>query len=117
MTAFGLSGVTIAWIVLLVAGLFEIGWPVGLKLSQNPGQLVIGVSIAVVCIFISGFLLWYSQKTISIGTAYAVWTGIGAAGTFVVGLVYFGDAVSLFRILGVVLIVAGVISLKLGSVN
>lgn len=117
MTAFGLSGVTIAWITLLVAGLFEIGWPVGLKLSQNPGQLVIGVSIAVVCIFISGFLLWYSQKTISIGTAYAVWTGIGAAGTFVVGLVYFGDAVSLFRILGVVLIVAGVISLKLGSVN
>ncbi|MEJ6394418.1 multidrug efflux SMR transporter [Gymnodinialimonas sp. 2305UL16-5] len=117
MTALGLSSVTIAWIALLTAGLFEIGWPVGLKLSQNPGQLASGIALAVVCIFISGFLLWYSQQTISIGTAYAVWGGIGAAGTFIVGVMFFGDAVTLFRVLGVTLIIGGVISLKLGSVS
>ena len=117
MTALGLSTLTVAWIALLTAGLFEIGWPVGLKISQQPGRLALGIAVAVACILVSGFLLWYSQRTISIGTAYAVWGGIGAAGTFVVGVAFFGDAVTLFRVLGVVLIIGGVISLKLGSVS
>ena len=117
MTALGLSGVTVAWIALLTAGLFEIGWPVGLKISQQPGRLALGIVLAAVCIFISGALLWYAQKTISIGTAYAVWVGIGAAGTFLVGVAFFGDTATLVRVLGIVLIVGGVITLKLGSAS
>lgn len=63
---------------------------------------------------ISGTLLWLAQRAIPIGTAYAVWTGIGAAGTFLVGVFVFGDAASLLRYLGIVLIIAGVAALKLG---
>ena len=79
-----------AWIYLIIAGLFEIGWPVGLKLSQTPGRLVVGVVIAIACMTASGALLWLAQRTIPIGTAYAVWTGIGAAGTFIVGILFYG---------------------------
>lgn len=117
MMALGLSSVTVAWVALLAAGLFEIGWPVGLKISQQPGRLALGIALAAVCIFISGALLWYSQKTISIGTAYAVWVGIGAAGTFLVGVAFFGDTTTLLRVLGIMLIVGGVITLKLGSAS
>jgi quaternary ammonium compound-resistance protein SugE len=63
---------------------------------------------------ISGTMLWFAQRTIPIGTAYAAWTGIGAAGTFLVGVFVFGDATSLVRYLGIVLIIAGVAALKLG---
>ena len=77
-----------AWLYLIVAGLFEMGWPVGLKLSQTPGGRVLGVFIAVACMTASGILLWLAQRTIPIGTAYAVWTGIGAAGTFMVGIAF-----------------------------
>jgi len=61
----------------------------------------------------SGFLLWLAQRQIPIGTAYAVWTGIGAAGTFLVGVLYYGDPTSIMRYVGVALIVAGVATLKL----
>jgi quaternary ammonium compound-resistance protein SugE len=76
---------TLAWAYLIAAGLFEIGWPIGLKWAQEPGRIVIGVAVAVVSMTISGALLYLAQKDISLGTSYAVWTGIGAAGTFVVG--------------------------------
>jgi quaternary ammonium compound-resistance protein SugE len=102
-----------AWVYLIGAGLFEIGWPVGLKLSQTPGRLIVGVVIAVVCMAASGALLWLAQKTIPIGTAYAVWTGIGAAGTFIVGILFYGDSASAWRLVSVGLIVAGIIGLKL----
>ncbi|MCU0809275.1 MAG: multidrug efflux SMR transporter [Candidatus Contendobacter sp.] len=102
-----------AWIYLIAAGLFEIGWPVGLKLSQTPGRLGLGLVIAVVCMGASGGLLWLAQKTIPIGTAYAVWTGIGAAGTFAVGILFYGDSASTLRLLSAALIVAGIIGLKL----
>lgn len=69
--------------------------------------------MAVFFIGASGFFLWLAQREIPIGTAYAVWTGIGASGTFVVGVWLYGDPASLMRILGVLLIVAGVITLKL----
>jgi quaternary ammonium compound-resistance protein SugE len=104
-----------AWVYLIVAGLCEIGWPVGLKLSQTPGRLVLGVVIAVVCMAASGAFLWLAQKTIPIGTAYAVWTGIGAAGTFVVGILFYGDSASALRLVSVGLIVAGIIGLKLAQ--
>jgi quaternary ammonium compound-resistance protein SugE len=102
-----------AWLYLIVAGLFEIGWPVGLKLSQTPGRLVLGVTIAIVCMAASGAFLWLAQKTIPIGTAYAVWTGIGAVGTFGVGVLFYGDSASALRLVSVGLIIAGIVGLKL----
>lgn len=101
------------WWYLILAGLFEIGWPVGLKMAQAPGRTAIGVVTAVVCMALSGVLLWLAQKQIPLGTAYAVWTGIGAAGTFLVGILVYGDPASLGRFAGVLLIVGGVITLKL----
>jgi quaternary ammonium compound-resistance protein SugE len=102
-----------SWVYLIVAGVFEIGWPLGLKISQSPENRVAGLLIAVVTMTLSGLFLWLAQREISIGTAYAVWTGIGAAGTFMVGIWFFGDAASLMRYLGVLLIIGGVILLKL----
>lgn len=101
-----------AWIDLIVAGLFEIGWPVGLKLSQTPGRLRVGVVIAIACMAASGGFLWRAQRQIPIGTAYAVWTGMGAAGTFVVGIAFYGDAASAGRLVSVGLIIAGIVGLK-----
>ncbi len=104
-----------AWLYLICAGLFEIGWPVGLKLAQEPQTRWLGIAMAIVFMGISGFLLWLAQKTIPIGTAYAVWTGIGAAGTFLVGVFFYGDSSSLMRYFGVLLIIAGVITLKVAN--
>jgi quaternary ammonium compound-resistance protein SugE len=101
------------WIYLVLAGLFEIGWPVGLKMAQTPSMRTTGLLIAVVFMGISGFLLWLAQRTIPIGTAYAIWTGIGAAGTFLVGVMIYNDPASVARFAGVALIIAGVVTLKL----
>lgn len=103
------------WICLLLAGLFEIGWPIGLKISQTTPRVALGIALAVVSMAISGYLLWVAQKQIPIGTAYAVWTGIGAAGTFIVGVMVFGDTSSMMRWFGVALIIGGVVTLKLAS--
>jgi quaternary ammonium compound-resistance protein SugE len=105
--------VAIAWAYLIAAGLCEIGWPIGLKWTQEPGWTVLGTAMAVVSLAISGGLLFLAQRDISLGTSYAVWTGIGAAGTFLVGVWFFGDPSSLGRWLGASLIIAGVIMLKL----
>ncbi len=104
-----------AWIYLVFAGLFEIGWPVGLKMAQQEDTRASGILIAIVFMAVSGFLLWLAQKQIPMGTSYAIWTGIGAAGTFLVGILYYGDPASLGRYLGVALIVAGVAVLKLAN--
>lgn len=102
-----------AWLYLILAGLLEIGWPVGLKVAQAPGTRWTGVAVAVAFMAGSGFLLWLAQRQIPIGTAYAIWTGIGAAGTFLVGVMVYGDPSSVMRYAGVALIVAGVVTLKL----
>jgi len=102
-----------SWVFLVFAGLLEIGWPVGLKLAQEPATRVVGVASSIAFMAASGALLWLAQREIPIGTAYAVWTGIGAAGTFLVGVMYYGDPASALRVAGVLLIVAGVITLKL----
>ncbi|HCR12566.1 DMT family transporter [Solidesulfovibrio sp.] len=104
-----------AWISLFFAGLCEIGWPVGLKLAQTPGRLLLGIVIAVVCMAASGVFLFLAQRVIPMGTAYAVWTGIGAAGAFAVGALAYGDPVNLARLAGAGLIIAGVAVLKLAS--
>lgn len=103
----------VAWGILIVAGLLEIGWSLGFKLSQAADRRVAGLAVAAVCMFASGVLLWMAQRDIPIGTAYAVWTGIGAAGTFLIGIAFFGDAVTPMRIASACLIIAGVIGLKI----
>ncbi|HDY92864.1 multidrug efflux SMR transporter [Pseudoalteromonas sp. AS84] len=104
-----------AWIYLVIAGLLEIGWPIGLKVSQNPDTRWQGIAIAVAFLVASGFMLWLAQKQISMGTSYAVWTGIGAAGTFLVGILFYNDAATFGRIAGVLMIISGVITLKISS--
>jgi quaternary ammonium compound-resistance protein SugE len=104
---------SLAWTYLITAGVFEIGWPVGLKMAQTPGKSITGVILAGTCMAISGYLLYLAQRHIPMGTAYAVWTGIGAAGTFVIGIYLYGDPVGMMRILAVLLIISGVVLLKL----
>jgi quaternary ammonium compound-resistance protein SugE len=103
-----------SWVYLVAAGICEIGWPIGLKLAQGTDRRGFGISLAIVSMVISGGLLWLAQKEIALGTSYAVWTGIGAAGTFLVGIWFFNDASSLGRYLGILLIVGGVATRKLG---
>ena len=103
-----------AWIYLVIAGLFEIGWPLGLKIAQTmEGKQFTGIAIAVIAMGLSGFFLFSAQKDIPMGTAYAVWTGIGAAGTFILGIILYNDPIGILRIASVLLIIAGVIGLKL----
>ncbi len=105
--------IKMAWTYLIAAGLFEIGWPVGLKMAQTPGRSFVGIILAGVCMIISGYLLFLAQRHIPMGTAYAVWTGIGAAGTFMLGIFLYGDPVGAMRIFSVLLIISGVVLLKL----
>jgi len=103
---------------LVVAGLFEWGWPVGLKLGwTDKGAHGGWIAFAIVCIAASGALLLYAQRTIPMGTAYAVWTGIGAVGTFVLGVLLFAEPASFARWFFVALIVTGIIGLKLSPVS
>jgi quaternary ammonium compound-resistance protein SugE len=114
--AIGSGLVTSAWTYLIFAGLFEIGWPIGLKWAQEAQELrgtIVGIVVAVVSMAISGALLYMAQREIALGTSYAVWTGIGAAGTFLIGVWFFGDPNGLGRWFGAALIVAGVATLKL----
>ena len=101
-----------AWLYLILAALFEISWPVCLKLAQSETHRLGGIALALAGMTLSGLLLYLAQREIPIGTAYAIWTGIGAAGTFMVGIWYFGDAASLARYFGVLLIIGGVVVLK-----
>ena len=100
------------WLVLIAAGLLEVGWPIGLKMSQSPDRRISGIIFAAICMTASGALLWVAQRSIPIGTAYAVWTGIGATGTFLVGVLVYNDPATLLRMLSVLLIVCGIIGLK-----
>lgn len=102
-----------AWLYLLLAGICEIGWPVGLKLGGTDSVTrLLWIGFAILCMAVSGAMLLLAQREIPIGTAYAVWTGIGAVGTFAVGIALFGDAATAFRIGSVLLIVIGMIGLK-----
>jgi len=107
-----------AWIYLVIAGIFEWGWPVGLKLGLAETGMRWGwIAFAGVCMAASGALLLIAQKTIPMGTAYAVWTGIGAVGTFLIGIFLFSEPANLARFLFVGLIVFGIIGLKLASAH
>lgn len=103
-----------SWILLFVAGLLEVAWAAGLKSSEGFTRL--GPAVFTVITALGSFvLLAMAMKQLPLGTAYAVWTGIGAVGAFVFGIVFMGEALSAARILSAVLIVAGLIGLKLSS--
>ena len=104
-----------SWFYLVIAGAFEIGWPLGFKLSQTTPHKFAWIFFSVVTMALSGLFLWLAQKTIPMGTAYAVWTGIGAVGAFVTGVILFKDPATVMRIISVVLIVAGIVGLKVAS--
>lgn len=103
-----------AWLLLVLAGLLEIGWAIGLKYTDGftktvPTALTVGAMIA------SMYMLALATKTLPIGTAYAVWTGIGAAGAAILGVVLFSEPANFPRIACVALIIAGVIGLKFAT--
>ncbi len=103
-----------SWIVLIAAGLLEIGWAVGLKYSDGFRALwpTLGTAGAMV---LSVLLLGIALQTLPLGTAYAIWTGIGIIGTVILGIVLFGDPVSAVRLLFIAMIVAGIFGLKLST--
>ncbi|AIR89851.1 quaternary ammonium compound efflux SMR transporter SugE [Pseudomonas cremoricolorata] len=103
-----------SWFILFCAGLFEIGWAVGLKYTDGftrplPTALTIGAMV------ISIGLLGMAVKELPLGTAYAVWTGVGAVGTVIAGIILFGESMAVIRLVSVALIVAGLIGLKVSA--
>ncbi|OUL33451.1 QacE family quaternary ammonium compound efflux SMR transporter [Nostoc sp. T09] len=103
-----------AWIYLLIAGVLEMGWAIGLKYTQ--GFTKLGPSIATVaCMVLSFAFLSKALRTLPVGTAYATWTGIGAAGTAVLGVILFGEPAEIRRFFCIGLIMAGVLGIRLVS--
>lgn len=105
-------GPSLAWTVLLVAGLCEVGWAVGLKYTEGFSRLWPSLW-TLVAMALSVILLAWSLKTLPVGTAYAVWTGIGAVGTALLGMLLFGEPRETARLVCIGLIVAGILGLKL----
>ncbi len=103
-----------AWLILLIAGLCEIGWAIGLKYTEGFTRLTPSILTGGAMI-VSIVLLGIALKTLPVGTGYAVWTGIGAVGTAILGIFLFGEATDLPRLASIGLIVAGIIGLKLTS--
>ena len=101
-----------AWILLIIAGLFEVGWAIGLKYSEGLTRLWPSVW-TVAAMVISVYLLAVAVRTLPIGTGYAVWTGIGAAGTALLGMLLLNESASAMRIASIGLIVAGIVGLKI----
>lgn len=101
-----------SWLILLFAGLFEIVWAIGFRLVDGFGRPWLYLPITVSIVLSMGLLAW-SIKEIPLGTAYAVWTGIGVIGTFIAGIVFFSEPVTVLRIVGVVLVLTGLTMLKI----
>jgi quaternary ammonium compound-resistance protein SugE len=103
-----------AWAILVVAGLFEVGWAIGLKYTQGFTRLWPTVG-TVGAMIISLWLLGIAMKTLPVGTAYGIWVGVGAVGTVILGILLFGESASVGRIVSIVLIIAGIVGLKLST--
>lgn len=103
-----------SWIYLFIAGLFEIGWAVGLKYTEGFTKLWPSV-ITIIGMILSFYFLSTAVKTIPIGTAYAIWTGIGAVGTAILGIFLFNESKEIIRIFLIFLIVIGIVGLKIFS--
>jgi quaternary ammonium compound-resistance protein SugE len=102
------------WVILIIAGLFEVGWAIGLKYTQGFTRLwpTVGTVLSMV---VSLWLLGIAMKTLPIGTAYGVWVGIGAVGTVILGIVLLKEPASISRLVSVALIIAGIVGLKLST--
>nr|WP_238401649.1 quaternary ammonium compound efflux SMR transporter SugE [Altererythrobacter sp. C41] len=104
----------VAWLVLIVAGLLEVVWAFSMKLSEGFSRL--GPSLVTLVAMAASFaLLAWSMRSLPLGTAYTVWTGIGALGAFVVGIVFLGESVTALRLLAAALILSGLVLMKLSS--
>ncbi len=103
-----------AWIILVIAGLFEVGWAIGLKYTEGFTRFwpIVGT---VVSMAISVGLLGIAMKDLPVGTAYSIWVGVGAVGTVILGIVLFDEPVSVARTLSILLIIAGIVGLRLSS--
>ena len=109
-----MSEITKAWIILFIAGIFEMMWTVGLKYSEGFTRLYPSL-FTVATLIVSMVLLGISVKTLPLGTAYAVWTGIGAVGTVIFGMILFNESRELIRIFFIFLIIIGIAGLKFVS--
>ena len=103
------------WFVLILAGLFEIGWAIGLKYTEGFTRLWPSVATGLSMIVSVG-LLGLAMKSLPMGTAYAIWVGIGAVGTVLLGIILFDEPANTLRMVSLALIVAGIVGLKLGTV-
>lgn len=103
-----------SWIILIVAGLFEVGWAIGLKYTDGFTRLWPSVWTAL-AMLLSLWLLAIAMKSLPVGTAYSVWVGVGAVGTVVFGVVLLGEPMSVARAISVGLVIAGIVGLKLTS--
>ena len=103
-----------AWIILVLAGLFEVGWAIGLKYTEGFSKPLPTVA-TIAAMAISLGLLGIAMKSLPVGTAYAIWVGVGAVGTVILGIVLFNEPVNALRMISVGLIVAGLVGLKLAS--
>lgn len=103
-----------SWIILFFAGLFEVGWAVGLKYTDGFSKPLPTV-LTIAAMAISLGLLGLAMKELPLGTAYAIWTGVGAMGTVIAGIILFGESMALFRLASVALIICGLIGLKISS--
>jgi quaternary ammonium compound-resistance protein SugE len=103
-----------AWVILFVAGLFEVGWAIGLKYTEGFSRLWPTIWTAVAMIT-SLWLLGIAMKSLPVGTAYSVWVGVGAVGTVILGIVLLDEPANASRLVSVALIVAGIIGLKLAT--
>ena len=103
-----------AWFYLVIAAVFEVGWPLGFKLSGlHPERFWTYIVLACGSMALSGVFLYLAQRTIPVSTAYIIWTGIGAIGTFLLGILFFGDSASLLRMGFALLILVGIVGLEL----
>ncbi|BBP69751.1 MULTISPECIES: quaternary ammonium compound efflux SMR transporter SugE [Pseudomonas] len=103
-----------SWIILFFAGLFEVGWAVGLKYTDGFTRPLPTV-LTVAAMAISLGLLGLAMKELPLGTAYAIWTGVGAVGTVIAGIILFGESMALIRLASVALIITGLIGLKISA--
>ncbi|NBA97784.1 quaternary ammonium compound efflux SMR transporter SugE [Pseudomonas sp. R5(2019)] len=103
-----------SWIILFFAGLFEVGWAVGLKYTDGFSR-PIPTALTVAAMAISLGLLGLAMKELPLGTAYAIWTGVGAVGTVIAGIMLFGESMALVRLLSVALIITGLVGLKVSA--
>lgn len=103
-----------AWIILLIAGIFETAWAVGLKYSESFTKPV-PTAITIVCLVISMVLLGYAMRSLPLGTAYAIWTGIGAVGAVIAGVILFHEPLGLLRLVCAGMIILGIIGLKFAT--